>query len=104
MIVPKLTPGISGREWFPNSKPSRAFWGADLLRRDLPDAVEFTVLTIWESMDAIQAFAGIDPAMAVVEPGAIAALRDFDDRVSHHDLLETVGVAATCSNPIGRTD
>lgn len=66
------------------------FLGADLLRRDLPDAIEFTVVTRWASMDAIRAFAGEDATKAVVEPNAVAALRDYDDRVSHYDVLAHV--------------
>lgn len=71
------------------------FLGADLLRRDLGDAVEFTVLTRWASMDAVRAFAGDDPGRAVVEPGAVAALDSFDERVAHHDILESVAPAAS---------
>jgi len=67
------------------------FLGADLLRRDIGDGVEFTVITRWASIEAVKAFAGGDPAKAIVEPGAVEALRDFDDRVSHHDVLEHVG-------------
>ena len=54
------------------------FAGASLARRALGDRVEFLVLTRWYSMDAIRGFAGDDPARAVVEPGAVAALIDFD--------------------------
>jgi heme-degrading monooxygenase HmoA len=32
---------------------------------ELPDAIELTVLTGWQSMDAIRAFAGDDAARAV---------------------------------------
>ena len=34
------------------------------------EEVEFLVLTLWESMDAIRAFAGDQPEVAVVEPEA----------------------------------
>ena len=69
------------------------FLGADLLRRDVGHGVEFTVITRWASMDAVSAFAGGDPGKAIVEPGAVEALRDFDDRVSHHEVLEHIGGA-----------
>ena len=54
------------------------FLGADLVRRDLDDSIEFTVISRWASMNAVRDFAGDDPERAVVEPGAVAALRDFD--------------------------
>ena len=66
------------------------FLGADLLARDTGNTVEFTVLTRWESMDAIRRFAGADPERAVVDPDAAAVLRTFDHRVTHHEVLERV--------------
>ncbi len=63
------------------------FRGLTLLRRHLGAEIEFLVLTHWESMDAIRAFAGDDPERAVVEPEARAALVRFDDRVIHYDVL-----------------
>ncbi len=69
------------------------FLGAELLRRDIGDAIEFTVLTRWSSMIAIRAFAGDDPKAAKVEIEAAKALRDFDGRVIHHDVIETTAAA-----------
>ncbi|MFL5494984.1 MAG: antibiotic biosynthesis monooxygenase family protein [Gemmatimonadales bacterium] len=63
------------------------FRGLSLLRRPSGTEIEFLVLTHWESMDAIRAFAGDDPERAVVEPEARAALVRFDDRVTHYDEL-----------------
>jgi mannose-6-phosphate isomerase-like protein (cupin superfamily) len=48
--------------------------------------VEIVVVTRWESIDAIRAFAGEDIEAAVVEPEARAALADFDARVRHIEL------------------
>jgi heme-degrading monooxygenase HmoA len=48
------------------------FIGAQLSRRRLDDKIEFLVLTRWQSMEAIRAFAGMDAEKAVVEPGAVA--------------------------------
>jgi hypothetical protein len=41
-------------------------------------------------MDAIRAFAGDDVGKAVVEPGAVAALVDFDDHVRHYETIEEI--------------
>lgn len=67
------------------------FFGAILCRRDEAERVEYVVLTRWQSLDAIRAFAGVDIERAVVEPGAIAALTDFDDFVRHYDVVEDTG-------------
>jgi heme-degrading monooxygenase HmoA len=64
------------------------FVGAQLGRRHLDDKIEFLVLTRWRSMDAIRAFAGVDVEKAVVEPGAVAALIDFDSHVRHYEVVE----------------
>jgi heme-degrading monooxygenase HmoA len=69
----------------------RGFLGAKLLRRYHGDTIEYLVLTRWESMEAIQAFAGDDAGKAVVEPGAVEALVDYDRRVQHYTLVEEVG-------------
>jgi heme-degrading monooxygenase HmoA len=61
--------------------------GALVLDRALDEGVEITVLTFWESMDAVTCFAGSEPERAVVEPEARAILRDFDATVVHLRLL-----------------
>lgn len=63
------------------------FVNAMLLRRATAEGHEFLVITTWESLEAITAFAGADPGRAVVEPGAVAALARFDETVDHYDLL-----------------
>lgn len=64
------------------------FLGAHLAQRRLADDIEFLVLTRWRSMAAIGAFAGPHPDQAVVEPGAVAALTDFDRVVQHYEVIE----------------
>jgi len=72
----------------PELKRIAGFRGASLLRAKTAGRIEFLVLTRWESIDAIRAFAGDDAEQAVVEPAAVAALVDFDHRVRHYDLIE----------------
>ena len=49
--------------------------GGYVLRREADGAVEFLVVTLWNSMEAVRAFAGVDPDLAVVEPAARAVLK-----------------------------
>ena len=65
-----------------------AFLGALLSERRQGEQVELFVLTRWSSMAAIRAFAGSNPGRAVVEPGAVAALTDYDRTVQHYGVLE----------------
>jgi heme-degrading monooxygenase HmoA len=74
----------------PDLRRVPGFLGAHLARRDHGDGIEFTVLTRWASMEAIRAFAGDHVTTAVVEPGAVAALTDYDAQVEHHEVVEAV--------------
>lgn len=61
--------------------------GAYLLRRDVEDSVEFATLTLWESMDAVRAFAGEDYEVAVVPPEARELLSKFDQTSKHYETI-----------------
>lgn len=63
------------------------FRGLYLLSRVASDEVEFQVLTLWDSMDAVRGFAGDRPERAVVEPVAKAMLERFDTEVRHYVVL-----------------
>jgi len=75
------------RAVFPELCRIDGYRGAYVLRRGLDDGVEFTVLTLWESMDAIRQFAGEDAETAVVAPAAQAILRAFDSTVTHYEVV-----------------
>jgi|SRR5438874_8803904 len=62
--------------------------GAYVLRREMETRVEFVVITLWESMQAVREFAGDTPDLAVVEPSARAVLADFDEFVRHYTVLK----------------
>jgi heme-degrading monooxygenase HmoA len=74
----------------PDLRRVPGFLGAHLVRHDRGDGIEFTVLTRWASLDAIRDFAGDRFSTAVVEPGAVAALEDYDTHVEHHEVVEAV--------------
>lgn len=74
----------------PELRGIAGFVGVHLARRDLGGKLEFIVLTRWRSIEAIRAFAGPDIEQAVVEPGAVAALTDFDACVRHYEVIETI--------------
>ena len=57
-----------------------------VLHRRVEDAIEITVHTFWDSMSAIERFAGVDTEAAVVEPEAAALLLSFDKRVKHFEI------------------
>jgi heme-degrading monooxygenase HmoA len=61
--------------------------GAILLRRDDGAEVSLQVLSFWESMDSIRAFAGAEATSAVVAPEARAVLKDYDREVRLYEVL-----------------
>jgi heme-degrading monooxygenase HmoA len=74
----------------PELRSIAGFAGAQLSRRDCDNNVEFLVLTRWQSLDAVDAFAGPDIDKAVVEPDAAAALVEFETTVRHYEVIEEV--------------
>ena len=64
------------------------YQGIELLRRPGADAVEFVTLMWFDSLDAVQAFAGQDYEVAVVPPAARALLLRFDARSAHYEVRQ----------------
>jgi heme-degrading monooxygenase HmoA len=62
------------------------FLGLDLCEAPRGDLVELLVISRWESMEAIKAFAGSKPDRAVVEPGARAVLAEYDEFVTNYEV------------------
>ncbi len=75
---------------FPDIATIEGNQGALVLERTEGGAVEFTVITLWTSMEAIHRFAGADAEAAVVAPQAQALLSSYDGRVIHYQVPLTV--------------
>lgn len=61
--------------------------GAYLARETLEEEVEFVTITLWDSLDAVRAFAGDDYEVAVVPPPARQLLARFDERSRHYEVV-----------------
>lgn len=70
----------------PATRAVEGYAGAMLLERETAETVELIVVTLWESLDAIEGFAGTDVERAVVADEAAAVLTGFDDRVRHYRI------------------
>ena len=75
-------------ETFPAIRKLRGFKSASILRRDVPRGVEFLIITTWESLEAIGAFAGDNIELAVVPEVAQAMMIEYDKLVRHFDVVE----------------
>jgi len=70
----------------PELSAIHGYQGVTLLQRDQNGAVEVTVITWWESLEVIRAFAGEAIETAVVHDSAARMLIDFDRSVEHHQV------------------
>lgn len=64
------------------------FRAIDLLRRSVPDGVEFVTVMWFDSIEAVQRFAGPDYEVAVVPPEARQLLMRFDTGSTHYTVVE----------------
>jgi heme-degrading monooxygenase HmoA len=60
--------------------------GVSVLRRVVGDRAEFVLISYWESMDAIKAFAGEDPERAVYYPEDDRYLLEKSPTVDHYQV------------------
>ena len=64
------------------------FRGIDLLRREVKEGVEFVTIMWFDSLLAVQTFAGEDYEQAVVPAKARQLLIRFDERSAHYEVVE----------------
>jgi len=72
--------GVAG---YVSTPGNRGVW---MLRRDLDDKTEFLMFTLWDSMQAIEGFAGPEPEVAVFYPQDDEFLVERDTVVSHFEV------------------
>jgi heme-degrading monooxygenase HmoA len=65
--------------------------GAWLLRREAGDRTEFVTFSLWESLDAVKAFAGEDYETAVFYPEDDRFLVERDDTCTHYEVAAGAG-------------
>ena len=64
--------------------------GAWLLRRDSNGTTEFITLSLWDSVDAIRAFAGDDIEAAVLYPEDERYLIDRRSHITHYEVADHI--------------
>jgi antibiotic biosynthesis monooxygenase (ABM) superfamily enzyme len=72
-------------ELFPSMRAIAGFDSADVLTRDDGDEVAFVTLTRFDSLAAIEAFAGAGYEAPVLEPRALELLSRWDEKAQHFD-------------------
>jgi heme-degrading monooxygenase HmoA len=69
--------------------------GAWMLRRDVGELTEFLTFTLWESLDAVKAFAGEDYETAVYYPEDERFLVERDLKCAHYEVTRTSSPSGT---------
>jgi heme-degrading monooxygenase HmoA len=75
-------------ETFPVIGKLPGFLRASILRRTLPEGVEYLVVTEWANLEAIRQFAGDNVERAVVPPAVREMMREYDQVVRHYEIID----------------
>jgi heme-degrading monooxygenase HmoA len=75
-------------ETFPAIRQIRGFVSASILRRAVVEGVEFLIVTNWQSLDAIRAFAGDHADRAVVPEPVQRMMARYDRTVRHYEVVD----------------
>lgn len=70
----------------PKLSSIKGFIKASILKRTVPEGVEFLIITEWESLEAIRQFAGADPEVAVVPAEVKEIMIRYDKAVKHYEI------------------
>ncbi|HEX6207996.1 MAG TPA: antibiotic biosynthesis monooxygenase [Actinomycetota bacterium] len=80
--------GYLARTGFPDYRGTPGNRGVLGLRRIDGDRATFTLITLWDSIDAIRAFAGEDPERARYYDEDDRFLLSFPERATHYEVIE----------------
>jgi heme-degrading monooxygenase HmoA len=82
LLKQKVLPGLKGVE---------GYRGGYVLRDDGPQEVEFVVLNLFESLEAVKRFAGTDYSTPVFEPEAKSLLCRAEPVAMHYEVRASSG-------------
>jgi heme-degrading monooxygenase HmoA len=80
MLLGDILPGI---------RKLQGYRGCYVLQRKNGAEVEFITLTLWESIDAVRQFAGLDYTKAVIAPQAEILLTRYDAESVHYECVHS---------------
>jgi heme-degrading monooxygenase HmoA len=73
---------------FPSLTKIPGFIAARILKRSVSEGVEFLIVTEWDSLQAIQRFAGSDAEQAVVPEAVQQMMVRYDRTVRHYEVID----------------
>ena len=75
---------------YPGLQTINGYLGGYILRQDGQDESEFVTVNLFESMDAVKAFAGSDYEVPVFEPEARRLLSRVEPIARHYDVRKAL--------------
>jgi heme-degrading monooxygenase HmoA len=78
MLKPELLPGIS---------KVPGFKGSYFLKRDVGGETEFITILLWESLEALKAFAGEDYEVSIIPEERRKYLSKHDEKAAHYEVI-----------------
>lgn len=73
--------------------------GVTVLRREQGEHCEIMLVSLWESMDAVRAFAGENPERSVYYPEDDQFLLQMEPLVRHYEVAEEIPAEAAAAEP-----
>ena len=79
-------------EVFPSieSKKVKGYKKISLLKRELENEVEFITIMLFEDMEAVGRFAGVDHEKSYVPDKAKKVLSGYDARAQHYEIINEI--------------
>jgi hypothetical protein len=74
----------------PGLRQIDGYRGGYILRQEGADEVEFVVMNLFDSLEAVRAFAGPDYTVPVFEPEARQLLAKVEPRARHYEVKTTL--------------
>jgi hypothetical protein len=74
---------------YPGLQTIKGYVGGYILRHDHPDEIEFVTMNLFDSLDAVKAFAGPDYEVPVFEPEARHLLSKVEPVARHYDVRKS---------------
>ena len=82
--------GLLKNKVLPSLKNVEGYRGGYVLRSDNPHEVEFVVVNLFDSLEAVKKFAGENYTVPVFEPEARALLSRVEDFATHYEVRSTL--------------
>ena len=76
-------------ETFPELSKINGFKWASILKKETNVGIEFLIITVWESIETIKKFSGVNFEIAVVPQVVKNLMISYDEFATHYEIVNT---------------